>query len=64
MYLPIQVPGLGRCAGGGNANLIQYSCHGKFHGQGNLAGYSPGGWKRVGHDLKSEHDLYIILGNH
>ena len=49
----ISVPGLERSAGGGNGNLIQYSCHGKLHGQ-----------RRVGRDLVSEHNLYLILGNH
>ena len=60
----VSVPGLGRSAGGGNGNLIQYSCHGKLHGQRSLAGYRPRGRKRVGHDLTSEHRLYLILGSH
>jgi len=37
------VPGLGGSPGGGNDNLLQYSCLEKSHGQRNLAGYSPWG---------------------
>ena len=37
------IPGLGRSPGEGNGNPLQYSCLGKFHGQRNLAGYSPWG---------------------
>ena len=39
------IPGLGRCPGGGNANIFQYSCLENLHGQRNLAGYSPWGHK-------------------
>ena len=35
------IPWSGRSPGEGNSNPLQYSCHGKFHGQGSLAGYSP-----------------------
>ena len=36
------IPGLGRSPGEGNGNSFQYSClNGEFHGQRNLAGYSP-----------------------
>ena len=37
------IPGLGGSPGGGNDNLLQYSCLEKSHGQRNLAGYSPQG---------------------
>ena len=33
------IPGSGRCLGGGNSNLLQYSCL-KSHGQRNVVGYS------------------------
>ena len=39
------ISGLGRSPGGGNGNLLQYSCQGKSHGQRSLAGYSPQGCK-------------------
>ena len=39
------IPGLGRCPGVGNGNLLQYSCLEKFHGQRSLVGYSPWGYK-------------------
>ena len=35
------IPGSRRSHGEGNSNPLQYSCHGKFHGQTGLAGYSP-----------------------
>ena len=35
-------------------NQVQYSCLGEFHGQRSLAGYSPLGHKRVGHNLAIE----------
>ena len=34
------IPGLGRCPGLGNGNLVWYSCLGNFR-QRSLAGYSP-----------------------
>ena len=40
----------GRPPGEGNGNPLQYSLPRKFHGQRNLAGYSPWGWQRVSHD--------------
>ena len=43
-------PGLGRSPGLGNGNQLQYSCLEKSHGQRKLAGYSPGGSQRGGHD--------------
>ena len=40
------VPGLGRSPGGGNGNLLQYSCLKTLrHGQRSLVGYSPLGGK-------------------
>ena len=35
------IPGLGRSAGGGHGNSLQYSCLENPHGQRSLAGYSP-----------------------
>ena len=44
------IPGLGRSPGEGNGNPLQYSCLENPHGQRSLAGYSPCGCKRVGHN--------------
>ena len=44
------IPGLGRSPGGGHGDPLQYSCLENPHGQRSLAGYSPWGRKRVGHD--------------
>ena len=41
------IPGLGRSAGGGHGNPLQYSCLGNSHGQWSLAGYSPQGRKEL-----------------
>ena len=41
------IPGLGRSPGAGNGNPFLPE---KFHGQGSMAGYSPWGSQRVGHD--------------
>ena len=49
------IPGLGR-GGGGTGNPLQYSCLRKSHGQRSLAGYSPWGHQRVGHELATEHE--------
>ena len=38
----------------GNGSPLQYSCHGKPHGQRNLAGYSPQDSKRVGYNLATK----------
>ena len=35
------VPGLGRFPGGGNGNLLQYTCLENLHGQRSRADYSP-----------------------
>ena len=48
------IPGLGRCPGGGHGNPLQYSCLENPHGQRSLAGSSPWGHKRFGHDLVIE----------
>ena len=39
------IPGLGRYAGGGHGNSLQYSCLENPHGQSSLAGYSSWGCK-------------------
>ena len=39
------IPGLGRSAGGGHGNPLQYSCLENPHRQRSLAGYSPRGGK-------------------
>ena len=49
--------------GEGNGNPLQYYfLPGKLHGQRNVAGYSPWGCKRVGHDLatKQHHQLWVM----
>ena len=52
------IPGSGRSPGEGNGNLLQYSFQmpGKSCGQRSLAGYSPQGHKRVGHDLATKNN--------
>ena len=47
------VPGLGRSPGEGNGNPFQYSCL-RNPGERSLQGYSPWGWKRVGHYLMTK----------
>ena len=44
------IPVLGRSPGEANGNPLQYSCLENPHGQRSLAGYSPRGRKRVGHE--------------
>ena len=44
------IPGSGRTPGEGNGNPLQYFLPEESHGQKSLAGYSPWGRKRVGHD--------------
>ena len=41
------IPGLGRSAGEGNGNPLQYSCLGKSYGERSLVGYSPWGLKEL-----------------
>ena len=43
--VPGLIPGLGRFAGEGNGNPLQYSCLENPHGQRTLVGYSPWGHK-------------------
>ena len=60
------IPGLGRSPGGGNGNLIQYSCPEKSHGQRSLAGYGPRDHKesdmteRLNHDNTDQIDIYLL----
>ena len=46
------IPGSGRSPGEGNGNPLQYSC--LENAMESLAGYSPWGHKRVGHDLATK----------
>ena len=49
------VPGSGSSPGEGNGNPLQHSCQHPYPaGQRSLAGYSPWGRKRVGHDLATK----------
>ena len=41
---------VGKTSGEGNGNPLQYSCQENSHGHRSLAGYSPWGHKRVGHN--------------
>ena len=41
------IPGLGRSAGEGNGNPLQYSCLGKSYRERRLVGYSPWGLKEL-----------------
>ena len=45
---PGSIPGLGRSLGGGNGYTPVFM-PGEFHGQKNLAGYSPWGHKELGY---------------
>ena len=49
------ISGSGRSPGGGNGNLLQYSCLEKSHGQKSLAGYSPQGRKESDVETKHQH---------
>ena len=44
------IPGLGRFLGGGHGNPTPVFLPGESHEQRSLMGYSPCGYKRVGHD--------------
>ena len=48
------IPGLGRSPKERNGNPLQLFLPGKFHGQRNLAGYSPCGCRRVGHAVRTK----------
>ena len=41
------IPGLGRCSGKGNGNLLPVFLPGKPHGQGSLMSYSSWGLKEL-----------------
>ena len=47
------IPGSGRSPGGGNGNPLVF-LPGESHGQRSLAGSSPPGCERAGHDLATE----------
>ena len=58
------IAGSGRSPGGGNGNLLQYSCLGNPRDRGALAGYSLWGSERVGNDLVTKiKNLYLIYKN-
>ena len=44
------IPGWGRSPGDGNGYPLQYSCLENFTNKRILMGYSPWGYKRVGHN--------------
>ena len=54
--------GLGRSPGGGNGNLLQYSCLGNPHGQRSLAGYSSWNLKDLNttEELSTKHMVTFI----
>ena len=43
----VWISGSGRSLGEGNGNPLKYFCHGKFHGQRSLVGYSPWAPKKL-----------------
>jgi len=47
---PVGLPGSGSSPGEGIGYPLQYSCLENRHAKRSLAGYSPWGHKRVGHD--------------
>ena len=51
------IPGVGRSLGEGNENPL---LPGKSHGQSNLVGYGPWGYKRVGHNLTTKITTHIV----
>ena len=51
---PGSIPGLGRFPWRRKWQSVSVFSPGKSHGQRSLAGYSPGGHKRVGHDLATK----------
>ena len=54
-------PGLGRSPGGGNGNLLQYSCLENSHGQRSLMGCSPWGGKESDTTEATEHTRTLIF---
>ena len=58
------IPGLGRSTGEGNGTPTPVFLPGKSHEQRTLAGYSPQGCKRVGHNLvtqQQEQQLFSLV---
>ena len=53
------IPGLGRSPGGGNGNLLQYSCLENPHGQRSLVGYRPWGHKESDTTEAIEHPIVM-----
>ena len=53
------IPGLGKFSEEGDGNPLQYSCLENPHEQRSLAGYSPLGSQRVGHNY--EHSTILTL---
>ena len=51
------IPGLRRSPGVGNGNPLQYFLPGKFHGQRDLAGYSPE-LRRVRHNCSHAEEVH------
>ena len=54
-------PGSGRSPGGGNGNLLQYSCLENSHGQRSLMGCSPWGGKESDTTEATEHTRTLIF---
>ena len=50
------IPGLGGSPGGGDGNLLQYSCLENPHGQRSLVGYSP--WGRKESDMTEQLSIH------
>ena len=59
---PDSFHGLQRSPGGGHGYLLHYSCLENAHWQRSLAGYSPWGCKRVGHDWATSLSLSLLKG--
>ena len=55
------IPGLGRSLGGGNGNLLQYSCLENSHGQRSLVGCSPWGGKESDTTKATKHIRTLIF---
>ena len=59
------IPGLGRSAGEGNGNPLQYSCLENPMDRGSWqATYSSWGHKRVRHDLVTKQQQYYLISYH
>ena len=52
------IPGLGSSPGGGHGNPLPYFCLENPHGQRCLAGYSPWGSQRIGHNWVTKHSTW------